>query len=346
MYSIITKHKTVTHRSYKKFNEAAFLDDIRHCDVLSCNVLPHPLLTEQWRLWKEAFLSICNKHAPLKQSRVRDKLSPWMTPDVIEMIYKRDYLKRVAVRSKSLSDLVEYRKLRNYITVFIRKKKQCYFDDVSKKHINNPKALWNELHKVTGISKSYDGLPNDITADDMNDYFVNVSSSIANSFDRKAPVWRNPQSVYTFSFSNISVDNVCRHLNNLSEDSKLDVLSFDSKLLRLSAPCISASLSQMYNTSLKTGIVPNDWLFSRVTPVYKGKGDKCEKKNYRPIAVVCHIAKLIEKEVNSQFLSYLLEHDFITIDQHAFLSNHSTSTCIHQVTDDWFETLTSLLPMA
>ena len=28
---------------------------------------------------------------------------------------------------------------------------------------------------------------------------------------------------------------------------------------------------------------------------------------------------------------------FITIDQHAFLSNHSTSTCIHQVTDDWFE---------
>ena len=190
-----------------------------------------------------------------------------MTPDVIEMIYKRDYLKRVAIRSKSHSDLVEYRKLRNYITVFIRKKKQCYFDDVSKKHINNPKALWNELHKVTGISKSYDGLPNDITADDMNDYFVNVSSSIANSFDRRAPVWRNPQSIYTFSFNDISVDNVCKHLNNLSEDSKLDVLSFDSKLLRLSAPCISESLSQVYNTSLKTGIIPNDWLFSRVTPV-------------------------------------------------------------------------------
>ena len=182
--------------------------------------------------------------------------------------------------------------------------------DASSNPVNALKFNPHQQHKVTGISKSYDGLPNDITADDMNDYFVNVSSSIANSFDRKAPVWRNPQSVYTFSFSNISVDNVCRHLNNLNEDSKLDVLSFDSKLLRLSAPCISASLSQMYNTSLKTGIVPNDWLFSRVTPVYKGKGDKCEKKNYRPIAVVCHIAKLIEKEVNSQFLSYLLEHDF------------------------------------
>ena len=78
-------------------------------------------------------------------------------------------------------------------------------------------------------------------------------------------------------------------------------------------------------------------MISRVTPIYKGKGDKTEKKNYRPIAVVCHIAKLVEKIVNTQFLNYLRMHDLITIDQHAFLVNHSTSTCVHQVVDEWYE---------
>ena len=78
---------------------------------------------------------------------------------------------------------------------------------------------------------------------------------------------------------------------------------------------------QIINISLKTGDVSTDWLLSKITPVYKGKSDKSDKSNYRPIAVVCHIAKIIEKVVNSQFLSYLRKHDFITIDQHAFLLN-------------------------
>ena len=105
----------------------------------------------------------------------------------------------------------------------------------------------------------------------------------------------------------------------------------------MASELISESLTQMFNTSLRTGEVPTDWLLSKITPVYKGKGDKSVKLNYRPIAVVCHIAKIIEKVVNSQFLSYLLNHNFITIDQHAFLLNHSTNTCIHQVADDWLE---------
>ena len=335
-----SKHKTTIHRSYKNFDKDSFLGDIRKSDILSGKDPPEKMkrsLTDQWHLWKEAFLVICNKHAPLKHCRVKDRLLPWMSSDVIEMIHKRDFLKRVAVRSKSCQDLLNYRKLRNKITYSIRKKKQNYFDEIAKNHINNPKVLWDELHKVTGISKSVNTLPNDITADEMNDYFINISKTIANSFERKSPVWHNPPSLYKFSFEEIELEHVCRQLNNLTENSKLDVLTFDTKLLYMASELISESLTQMFNTSLRTGEVPTDWLLSKITPVYKGKGDKSVKLNYRPIAVVCHIAKIIEKVVNSQFLSYLLNHNFITIDQHAFLLNHSTNTCIHQVADDWFE---------
>ena len=44
-------------------------------------------------------------------------------------------------------------------------------------------------------------------------------------------------------------------------------------------------------------------------------------------------------EVQSQILSYFIKHDLITIDQFAFLKNHSTTGCLHRIIDDWYEAL-------
>jgi len=70
--------------------------------------------------------------------------------------------------------------------------------------------------------------------------------------------------------------------------------------------------------------MPEDWKLSGITPVYKGKGDKDEESNYRPISVICHLAKFLEKEVQKQVIDYLKEHSFITEDQSAFLKHHNT----------------------
>ena len=101
----------------------------------------------------------------------------------------------------------------------------------------------------------------------------------------------------------------------------------------------SKSLTTIFNFSLKTGFVFDDWKYARVTPVYKGKGDKEVFSNYRPISVVSHLAKIQEKLVQTQFISYLLRHDLITVEQSAFLKDHSTVTCLHRVIDDWIEAL-------
>jgi hypothetical protein len=54
------------------------------------------------------------------------------------------------------------------------------------------------------------------------------------------------------------------------------------------------------NVSFSCAKLPNDWKVSRVTPVFKGKGSKTDKNNYRPISVIGHIAKVIEKVVQKQ----------------------------------------------
>ena len=88
---------------------------------------------------------------------------------------------------------------------------------------------------------------------------------------------------------------------------------------------------------LRSGVIPADLKIARVTPVYKGKGSKYDEANYRPISVICNIAMIFERAVSTQMMKYLLDNDLISIDQFAFLKNHSTVTSLHRLIDDWFE---------
>ena len=75
---------------------------------------------------------------------------------------------------------------------------------------------------------------------------------------------------------------------------------FDSKLLCISSDIVTPIITKFANASLETNRVLNDWKLSRVTPIYKGKGDVNDKRKYRPISVMSHIAKIIEREFKHQ----------------------------------------------
>ena len=81
----------------------------------------------------------------------------------------------------------------------------------------------------------------------------------------------------------------------LGLSSKTGVHGFDSKLVCLSSDILTPIITTFANASLETNRVLNDWEFSRVTPIYKGKGDVNDKGNYRPISVISNIAKIIER---------------------------------------------------
>ena len=78
---------------------------------------------------------------------------------------------------------------------------------------------------------------------------------------------------------------------------------------------------------------------SKVTPIFKGKGSKTSEMNYRPISVLPHVAKIMEKAIQIQLSNYIAEKQFISTDQSAFLKHHSTQTALHKVVDDCLDTM-------
>ncbi len=145
--------------------------------------------------------------------------------------------------------------------------------------------------------------------------------------------------MYQFKFDCVSEDDVHKYLSSLSDDSNIDILGFDSKLLRCGADVLTASLTELFNVSIRTHCLPADWKRARVTPVYKGTGSMDDPSSFRPISIVSHIPKILERCINSQLSSYFDEHDLLSCDQSAFRKGHSTATAAHKLVDDLLDNI-------
>ena len=107
--------------------------------------------------------------------------------------------------------------------------------------------------------------------------------------------WKGPECIHNFEIKTIQEQDILSNLQKLKLTTNSDILGMDCKLLRLSDTVICKELTDIINLSIKADSVPQDWKLARVTPIYKGSGDKDDPSNYRPISVVCHIAKIFEK---------------------------------------------------
>ena len=80
-----------------------------------------------WTEWLNLVMSVINKHAPLKKKRIGKRRSPWITPQVVQKIRIRDYLKQRFDRTRDNNTWVQYKKARNEANNIIKRAKQNYF---------------------------------------------------------------------------------------------------------------------------------------------------------------------------------------------------------------------------
>ena len=106
------------------------------------------------------------------------------------------------------------------------------------------------------------------------------------------------------------------------------------KLLKLSSSIVGPSLAYIFKSCIDAEIFPNEWKIAKVTPLFK-KGSKRELGNYRPISVFPLVSKVFEKIIYHQLYDYLQENRLFNTYQSGFRSMHSTTTALHETTNNW-----------
>ncbi|CAH2106185.1 unnamed protein product [Euphydryas editha] len=90
---------------------------------------------------------------------------------------------------------------------------------------------------------------------------------------------------------------------------------------------ISPILANFINMCLTKGLYPDQLKSAIIRPIYKS-GSHLEYVNYRPIAILSVIDKIVEKIVVGQITKFLETHNILTDSQHGFRKGRSTVSAL------------------
>ena len=84
-------------------------------------------------------------------------------------------------------------------------------------------------------------------------------------------------------------------------------------------------LTLLFNESLQSGLMPDEWKLANITPIFK-KGSKTLPCNYRPISLTSVVCKMLETLIRDKLISHLEENNLLKNTQHGFRSKRSCLT--------------------
>ena len=105
------------------------------------------------------------------------------------------------------------------------------------------------------------------------------------------------------------------------------------RVLKELAETVAPLLTNIFNRSYRTGVVPSEWGHANVVPAYK-KGKKFLAVNYRPISLTCVSCKLMEHIVAHQIMGHADENGILYPLQHGFRSKLSCETQLTELAHD------------
>ena len=85
---------------------------------------------------------------------------------------------------------------------------------------------------------------------------------------------------------------------------------------------------RLVNSSLQTGVFPNEWKLALGTPLMKKPGLDTILKNYRPVSNLCLVSKITERAVILQQKEHMEHNCSLPILSSAYREGHSTESAL------------------
>ena len=131
-------------------------------------------------------------------------------------------------------------------------------------------------------------------------------------------------------------ENVVEQLKRLKTDKSPGNDELHPKFLHEVREEIGETLAQIFNKSIQSGEVPQEWRDALIVPLFK-KGNRSEPSNYRPVSLTSVACKVMERIVKDNIVKHMEEHDIIKGSQHGFTKGRSCLTNLLEFFEEVFE---------
>uniref|UniRef100_A0A1B6LG28 Reverse transcriptase domain-containing protein n=2 Tax=Graphocephala atropunctata TaxID=36148 RepID=A0A1B6LG28_9HEMI len=263
----------------------------------------------------------------------------WYTPELGEIKNRLDFLYPLAKNDPQNCNFfrTSYNRLKACYRIKIREAKKMSNMIKIKSSENQTKSLWNIVNKTKkGSSSTYKSDDSVFSPDEFNKFFVNVTKEIKQTLTSQNTTHcaldflarRDiPENITCFSFNDISENDVLNVVKQLSNKSSKDHFGLSNRLIKDTICCYITPLTALINKCMSQGEFPNILKVTKVIPVFK-KGKKDQLNNFRPIAIVPVLSKVIEIIIGKQLMHYMESNKLICSSQFGFRKGLSTTNAL------------------
>ena len=142
----------------------------------------------------------------------------------------------------------------------------------------------------------------------------------------------------TFNLEAVHPDTVLKIITSLKNTKSCGTDNIDSYVIKLAKHELLPAITHIINLSISKKCFPEQWKLAKVVPLHK-KENRTLPENYRPVALLCILSKILEKAVFLQMTSYLENNSILHPSHHGFRSSHSTCSALLEMYNSWLDAI-------
>lgn len=267
---------------------------------------------------------------------------PWFTQDVKRSLNKKKRAFRKASRTNATEDWHNYKNISRESEAIIKDAKHKYFNHTLPNLLKtDPKKFWRVVNPKDSndLTLLEDELGYSLSPEDTVETFSNQFASI---FSDELPIDLQTltETFIHVPFSPIVIteNGVTRAIERLEYKTTPGPDGISTKLLKLTSQKSAYLLKLIFQQSLDTGCVPEDWKSAFVKPIFKS-GLKSQANNYRPISLTSIPCKILEHILFTHIISHLNSNNLLIDNQHGFRTNRSCDTQLFELLTDLHDSM-------
>jgi hypothetical protein len=287
-------------------------------------------IESSWSRFTDILCTAIDIFIPLKSINV-ERNKPWFDNSLRPLLRRKIDTYKATKVSSDQADHQAYVEARNAYNRAVRKCKTEHASDIALKLDNRTgRPWWKITNGIMGKSKAPAMPP-------LNDGQLSISDSTekANLLNRlfvakattphpekNSPMPADVTDVHlcNIKFHPRAVSKLLRSIDT-TKSAGLDGIT--GLVLQKCARVLCDPLTRLFQRSFDAGTLPSDWKLSKIIPVYK-KGDKTCPANYRPVALLSVVSKIMEKYIAFHIVRHLDKERLLSDNQFGFRSGHST----------------------
>ena len=352
------KPKIITKRDFSKFNQEAFLEDIRLAPFELIYAVSEDNLNDKATIFENVFSSVLNSHAPFKTFTVRHQKSSWLTDHIKKQMNQRDKYKNhlnsikrkldsvsegtpehISLKKQLLTADENFKTLRNHVNRLVRDAKVQTFNTEVNEKLNFAKQYHNALKRHNVVDSKFSGDTCNLDPNSLNEAFTSYNNAEVNDEVVNQEINKILQNSKhpSFKFRPVTEYEVLKIVKSVTSNA-CGVDDISAHYLKLSIDSIAPFVTDIINSSFEHRCFPDRWKQAIIKPIPKND-DPTSPSDFRPISLLPAISKIIEKIASSQMCDFFQGDNQLDKLQSAYKKFHSTNTALLNINDDIYKAL-------